>query len=172
MFISLQPHGLHNPWNSPGQNTGTGSFSLLQEIFLTQGSNPGLVYCWRTFYQQNHQGSLRILEWVAYPFSSGSSCPRNWTRGSCIAGGFFNNWATREALYSVQFSRSVMSNSFVPHEPQHARLPCLSPTPRVHPNPCPLSWWRYLSILSSAARFSFCLPSSLVAQLVKNPPTM
>ena len=40
----------------------------------------------------------RILEWVAYPFSSGSSWPRNWTRVSCIAGGFFTSWATREAL--------------------------------------------------------------------------
>ena len=40
---------------------------------------------------------------------------------------------------SVQFSHSVMSNSLRPHEPQHARFPCLSPTPRVYPNSCPLS---------------------------------
>ena len=39
----------------------------------------------------------RIQEWVAYPFSSGSSWPRNWTGVSCIAGGFFTNWAIREA---------------------------------------------------------------------------
>ena len=39
---SLQPHGLYSPWNSPGQNTGVGSLSLLQRIFPTQGSNPGL----------------------------------------------------------------------------------------------------------------------------------
>ena len=44
------------------------------------------------------QGSPRILEWVAYPFSSGSSWPRNWTRFSWITGGFFTNWASREAL--------------------------------------------------------------------------
>ena len=44
-----------------------------------------------------HKGSPRILEWVAYPFSSGSSWPRNWTGISCIAGGFFTNWAIREA---------------------------------------------------------------------------
>ena len=42
---------------------------------------------------------------------------------------------------SVQFSHSVMSNSLLPHEPQHTRPPCPSPTPRVHPNPCPLSQW-------------------------------
>ena len=41
--------------------------------------------------------------------------------------------------YSVQFSHSVVSDSLWPHEPQHARPPCPSPTPRVHPNPCPLS---------------------------------
>ena len=39
---SLQPHGLYSPWNSPGQNTGVGSLSLLQGVFPTQGSNPGL----------------------------------------------------------------------------------------------------------------------------------
>ena len=41
----------------------------------------------------------------------------------------------------VQFSPSVMSDSLQPHEPQHTKPPCPSPTPRVHPNPCPLSWW-------------------------------
>ena len=42
MSNSLRPHGLYSPWNSPGQNTGVGSLSLLQGIFPTQGSNPGL----------------------------------------------------------------------------------------------------------------------------------
>ena len=46
---SLQPHGLYSPWNSPGQNTGVGSYFLLQEIFPTQGSNPGLPHCRRSF---------------------------------------------------------------------------------------------------------------------------
>ena len=70
---SLQPHRLHGPWNSPGQNTGVGSLSLLQGIFPTQGSNPGLPHCGRILYPVSHQGSPRILEWVAYPFSSVSS---------------------------------------------------------------------------------------------------
>ena len=48
----------------------------------------------------------------------------------------------------VQFSRSVMSNSLQPHEPQHARPPCPSPTPGVHSNPCPLSWWCHPTISS------------------------
>ena len=57
----------------------------------------------------------------------------------------------------VQFSRSVMSNSFRPHEPQHARLPCPSPTPGVHPNSCPLSRWCHLTISPSVV--PFCLQS-------------
>ena len=56
-------------WNSLNQNTGVGSRSLLQGIFPTQGSNPGLPHCRRILYQLSHQGSPRILEWVAYPFS-------------------------------------------------------------------------------------------------------
>ena len=70
---SLQPHGLYIPWNSPGQNTGVGCCSLLQGIFPTQGSNPGLPHCRWIPYQLSHKGSLRILEWVGYPFSSRSS---------------------------------------------------------------------------------------------------
>ena len=58
--------------------------------------------------------------------------------------------------YSVQFSHSVVFNSFWPHEPQHARPPCPSPTPRVHPNPCPLSWWCHPTISSSVVPFSSC----------------
>ena len=69
--------GLYSQWNSPGQNTGVGSLSLLQGIFPTQGSNPGLLHCRQIFYQLSHKGSPRILEWVAYPFSRGSSHPRN-----------------------------------------------------------------------------------------------
>ena len=71
MSNSLWPHGLNNPWNSPGQDTGVGSLSLLQGIFPSQGSNPGLPHPRRILYQLSHQGSLGILEWVAYPFSSG-----------------------------------------------------------------------------------------------------
>ena len=70
---SLQPNGLYSPWNSLGQNNGVSSLSLLQGIFPTQVSNPGLPHCRWILYQLSHQESPRILEWVAYPFSSGSS---------------------------------------------------------------------------------------------------
>ena len=73
MSDSLQPHELYSPQNSPGQNTGVGSLSLLQGIFPTQGSNPGLSHCRWILYQLSHKESPRILEWVTHPFSSGSS---------------------------------------------------------------------------------------------------
>ena len=62
---------------------------------------------------------------------------------------------------SVQFSRSVASDSLQPHEPQYARPPCPSPTPGVHPNPCPLSQWCHPTI-SSSVPFSSC-PQSFPA---------
>ena len=97
MSNSLQPHRLFSPWNSPGQNTGVGSLSLLQGIFPTQGLNPGLPHCRQILCQLSPQGSPRTLEWISYPFSRGSSWPRNRTGVSCIADRFFTNWAVREA---------------------------------------------------------------------------
>ena len=70
--------------------------------------------------------------------------------------------AINDLSCSVQFRRSVMSDSLWPHEPQHARPPCPSPTPRVHPNSCPLSQWCHPAIPSSVIPFSSC-PQSLPA---------
>ena len=92
---SLWPHGLLRPR--------VGSLSLLQGIFPTQGSNPGLLHCRQILYQLSHKGSPRIPEWVAYPFCRRSSWPRDRTGVSCIAGGFFTNWAIREALHVEMF---------------------------------------------------------------------
>ena len=63
---------------------------------------------------------------------------------------------------SVQFSRSVVSDSLQPHESQHAGPPCPSPTPRAHSNICPLSWWCHPTVLFSVIPFSSC-PQSLPA---------
>ena len=76
MYVSVSAYicnllTLYRPWNSPGQNTGVGSCCLLQGIFPTQGSNSGLLHCRQILYQLSHQGSPRIWEWVAYPFSRG-----------------------------------------------------------------------------------------------------
>ena len=92
VWLFVTPWIVYSPWNSPGQNTGVGSLSLLYRVFPTQGSNPGLLHCRRILHQLSHKRSPRILEWVAYPFSSGFSWPRDQTRASCIAGGFFTNW--------------------------------------------------------------------------------
>ena len=138
---SLWPPGLYSPWNSPGQNTGVGSLSLLQGssqprdwtqvsclagglftswatqkpkntgvdslsllqwIFPTQETNWGLLHCRQILYQLSHTGSQTILEWVAYPFSNGSSQPRNQTGVSCTAGRFLTSWATREAFTELK----------------------------------------------------------------------
>ena len=71
-----------------GKNTGVGRYSLLQGIFPIQGLNPCLPHCKWILYHLSHQGSPRILEWMAYSFSRGSSWPRDQMGVSCIAGGF------------------------------------------------------------------------------------
>ena len=95
---SLWPHGLYSPWNSPGQNTGVGSLSLLQGIFPTQGLSPGLLHCRQILYQLEPQGkpkntgvgSPSLLPWTFLAQES------NWV--SCIAEGFFTIWIIRETL--------------------------------------------------------------------------
>ena len=95
MDCSLPGSSVHG--DSTGKNTRMGCHALLQEIFPTQGSNPGLPHCRQILYHLSHQGCPRILEWIACRFSRESSWPRNWTRVSCTAGRFFTSWATREA---------------------------------------------------------------------------
>ena len=70
-------------------------------------------------------------------------------------------WRHQTRVYnvSVQSSHSVASDSLRPHGPQHTRLPCPSPSPRVYPNWCPLSQWCHSTISSSVVPFSSCLQS-------------
>ena len=102
--MDCSPPGSSVHGDSPGKNTGVGCHALLQGIFPTHwvfpthGLNPGLLYCRQILYCLIHQESPRILEWVAYPFSRGTSWSRNRIRVFGIAGGFFISWATREAL--------------------------------------------------------------------------
>ena len=109
MDCSLPGASLHGDF--PGKDTGVGCHALLQGILTTQGSNPGIPDCRHILLPTESQRNLRILEWVAYPFSRGSSQPRNRTRVFCIAGGFFTSWATREVLLS----------SWTTTEPMHPR---------------------------------------------------
>ena len=84
--MDCSPAGSSVHGNSPGKNTGVGCHFLLQRIFLTQGSNPGLLTCRQILYRLSHQGNSRILEWVVIPFSRGSSLSRDTTSVSCKKG--------------------------------------------------------------------------------------
>ena len=145
MSNSLWPHELYSPWNSPGWNTGVGSLSLLQGIFPTQVSNPGLLHGRQILYQLSHKGSPRILECVAYPFSRESSWPRNWTGVSCIAGGFFTNWAIRKPYSPAWWTLTHCTKaiSWSPSWSFLCSLPSTTPAvPSCLPWPrLPLSLW-------------------------------
>ena len=71
--MDCSPPGSSVHGDSPSKNTGVGCHSLLQGIFPTQGSNPGVLHCRHILYHLSHQGSPRILEWVGYPFSRESA---------------------------------------------------------------------------------------------------
>ena len=96
--MDCSPPGSSVHGDSPGKSTGVGSHALLQGIFPTRGSNPGLPHCRRILYCLSHQGSPWILKWVAYPFSRGSSQLRDQTHVLPTAGGFFTIWASRESF--------------------------------------------------------------------------
>ena len=95
--VDCSPPGSSVHGDSPGKNTGVGCHALLQGIFPTQRSNPGLPHCWWILYCLSREGSPKILEWLVYPFFRGTCWPRDQPRVSCIGGRFFTNWATQEA---------------------------------------------------------------------------
>ena len=108
--------------------------------------------------------SLPGLACGTFHVSSQSSFPLPWwTWGPCLPHFIATScewtiWSTWDSAFSsVQFSGSVVSDSLWPHELQHARLPCPSPVPGVHPNPCPLSRWGHPTISSSVIPFSSAL---------------
>ena len=110
-----------------------------------------------------------ILEWVAIFFSRRSSQTRSNPRILHLLQWQVDSLSldapeklTSYQFSSIQFSRSVVSNSLRPHEPQNARPPCPSPIPGLHPNSCVLSQWCYPAISSSVIPFSSC-PQSLPA---------
>ena len=120
MSNSFQPHGLYSPWNSPGQNTGVGSLSLLQGIFPIQGSNPGLPHCRRILYQLSHKGSP--IEIYILVISLNENRLNALTKRHQTA-----EWIQKQDLYirhlqethfrsrKWKWSRSVVSNSLRPH---------------------------------------------------------
>ena len=167
MSDSLGPHRLYLarylcPWNSLCKNTGVGCHSLLQGIFpkKDQIQVSHTAHCRLVLYHLGHQGSPRILQWIAYSFSKGSSSlPRNWTWVSCITDRFFASWATREAhiyrLVVVQLLSHIQI--FVTAWPATRQAPLSFTISQSLLNSCPLSWWWHPTILSSI--IPFCLQS-------------
>ena len=103
-ILTLQPKGpqpprLLCPWGFPRKEywSGVPCSPPGGLSYPTQGLNPGLLHCRHILCHLCHQGSLRILKWVAHPFSRGTSWPRDRTRVYCTAGGFSSIWATWEA---------------------------------------------------------------------------
>ena len=170
---SLPGSSVHG--DSPSKNTGVGCHALLQGIFPTQGSNPGLLYCRQILYWLCHQGTPNELmnSWIRPSLSMELSMPKYWSGllfpspGDLPDSGIKPGFPTSEAdflpfeppgklqiISSVQFSHSVMSHSLWPHGLQHTRPPCPSPTPGVYSNSCPLSQWCHPTISSSVVPIS------------------
>ena len=138
LCMDCSPRGSSVHGDSPGKNTGVACHALLQGII----PNPG-VSCIEGgfFYHLSHQGSPRILQWVAYPFSRETSQPSSWTGVSCPAG-FFTSWTTWKAL---------VFRICTPFRGKRAHV-----------------WKLFLN----ASWKKYMHRTSLVAQLIKNPPAM
>ena len=136
---------------------------------------PQTTHCWPVFASNNFAScvsgmliwlsgfeSLTQLSWSVFCIPFLTFVPSVHIQCSKASFRFFpSSYSCSHSIpsSSVQFSRSVMSNSLWPHGLQHARLPCPSPTPWACSNSCPLSRWCHPTISSSVAPFSSCLQS-------------
>ena len=106
---SLRPHRLHSPWNSPGQNTGVGKpFPSPGDLLNSEIEPQCLAFQVESVPTEplekpknTEVGSLSLLQLIP-------SQTRNWTGVSCIAGGFFTSWATREAYYQTKYGLIII----------------------------------------------------------------
>ena len=125
---SLRPHGLYSPWNSLGQNTGVGSLSLLQQMFPTQKSNPGLRHCRQILYQLSYQGRKYTLGRSIAQVSS-NLCPRlPWKHSLPLAhkdqtwplrplGSHMNTTCSGKLTLSFLISPAASGSIICPHSP-------------------------------------------------------
>ena len=104
----LLPSKLLCPGKSPGKDAGVDCHFLLQVIFLTQASNPGLLHCRQILYHMSYQGSPRILGWVAYPFSRKTSW-HELNRGLLHCRWILYQLATKEA-HNKSYSLWILTN--------------------------------------------------------------
>ena len=153
---SLWPHGLYSPWNSPSQNTGVGSLSLLQGIFPTQGSNPGLPHYGQVLYQLSHLHKETILNTL--PGLSGKNMRRK--RMKCLRATTSNElmfWSNKTSLTFFFFFRNteppfLLTASCVEWDPE-SLLPVSPPHPPCSPSLCQVTYpnkeWRLSKRTSS-----------------------
>ena len=149
-LISLTSEGLfpHSREDDPSQDPGSNPSSISEADFSLGFHKTAqirvLIGCywgqlaWLEHALTSEQVSAARRRWCTGP---AVSCAHMWLKlgWGGEASYVISGKDRRKIISSVQFSHSVMSNSLRPHEPQLARPPCSKPTPRVHPNPCPLS---------------------------------
>ena len=130
MSDSLWSHGLYSPWNSPGQNAGVSSRSLLQGIFPTQRWIPGFPHCRRILYQQSYQGSPKCFLLSHFSHVWLCATPQTAAHQAPLSLGFSRqeHWSGLPFPSSMheskkwKWSRSVVSDSLPPHGLQPTRL--------------------------------------------------
>ena len=161
MSCSLPPPGLYSPWNSPGQNTGVGSLSLLQGVFLTQGSNPVLPHCRQILYQLSHQGSPLFLKSSSNSWPVPISGPRHffllWRLPPLTSAWLplaflrpsFRYHLLREALLDYPSSRGSPS-SFIP-SPCFFKSESLLPLHIYWNADCPVSFVKFHPLPASSS---------------------
>ena len=157
-----QPIRLPRAWDSPGKNTGVGCHFLLQRMKVKLLCRVRLLATpWTAAHQAPlSMGFSRQEYWSGVPLPSLIQC-----HYLIIKWSIHQDNATMlntVQVSSFEFSRSVMSDSLWPHESQHTRPPCPSPTPGVHSDSRPSSQWCYPAISSSVVPFS-SYPQSLPA---------
>ena len=124
------------------------------------------LWCFSAFFKMEETGLCGVSITFFWFISLGSNTQKEGQNGVS----FSSTQSTRSSwksmpfnffpwLHPIQFSCSVMSHSLWPHGLQHARLPCLSPTPGTYSNSCPPSWWCHPTISSSVVPFSSCFQS-------------
>ena len=135
---------LLRPWDSPGKNTGVGCHSLLQEIFLTQGSNPGLPHCRRTLYRLSYQGNLQGCYYFLVSLGLVIHAEGIVQSPSCVRP-FVTPWTgAYQAPRSMEFSRQEYWSGLPCPSPGNLPNPGIepgSPTLQADSLPSGLPWW-------------------------------